>query len=458
MSSFLTLAYIIPVVAGNEETHVDEPKKSTSFWIRTGLELLLGAGCVGGVIREFQNRTTIKSRDAEISNRNQTLNQRDKKILELTQTLKEQSAGLTEAQQTKLTALKALIETVYGNEYTRYLTITDTNVGYKVDKILELPDATKLGLTAENFKPTKETGIIQTLELDISGKRFEYDNVHNIPPYNWCLLQLVDLETCLMLQLCDTINSKALDKTNKALIISNNTIKELQSNISTNIQTHPMLRKVNFKSLALKLIQLANEKSANENYWKSFTDNGQTIYDISKNKVTFGESLFLLASKNLFRTELNSKLFTLETKNFKGQISGATFLTKAPTIDSLQFKTLKKESTLKNYLETKQLTLENILDIFTNQEIITQFDEYLVTNTNFYNLDTPIVKEYILLQLSIKFLVEYCGYTSYKQKLTDLTHDSGVTNITSKVDEVWGQFQEHIESIGLKEVKFSSVV
>ena len=436
MSSFLTLAYIIPVVAGNEKTHVDKPKKSTSPWLRTGLEIFLGAGFTWGVVEKIRN-----SRD----------------INRLTQTIHESSKGLTDKQQQELTALKALIETVYGKEYNKYLTITDENVEYNVKTILQLPEAIKLELTNGNFNPTDNTGIIQTLKPDISDKRFEYDNVHNIPPYNWCLLQLVDLETCLMLQLCDTIHSKALDKTTKALIGFSNTIKELQSSISTNIKTNPMLRKVNFKSLALKLIELADETPANESYWKSFTDNGQTIYDISKNKVTFGESLLLLASKNLFRTELNSKLFTLETKNFKGQISKATFLTKAPTISNLKFKTLTKESTLKNSLATNQLTLENILDIFTNQEIITQFDEYLFTHhTYIYNLDIPIVKEYILLQLSIKFLAEYCGYNSYKQKLNTLTHDSGVLPMTSRVNEKWAEFTEYIESIGLKEVTFSS--
>ena len=65
VSSFLTLAYIIPVVAG-DETHVDKPKKSTSswIWISTGLATILGAGCV---IREFQNRNTINSKDKTIS-------------------------------------------------------------------------------------------------------------------------------------------------------------------------------------------------------------------------------------------------------------------------------------------------------------------------------------------------------------------------------------------------------
>ncbi|MBP3320302.1 MAG: hypothetical protein J6K87_01465, partial [Clostridia bacterium] len=148
MSSFLTLAYIIPVVAVNEETNVDKPKKSTSSWLRTGLELLLGAGCVGGVIREFQNTNTIKSRDAE--------------ILQLKQTLNQKEEGLTDEQQTELKTLKALIEKVYGEEHAKYLTITDKNVEYNVDAVIKLDKHNQLNLYKTNFAPNATDGIVKT--------------------------------------------------------------------------------------------------------------------------------------------------------------------------------------------------------------------------------------------------------------------------------------------------------
>lgn len=216
MSSFLTLAYIIPVVAGNEKTHVDKPTKSTSSWLRTGLELLLGAGCVGGVIREFQNRNTIKSRDED--------------ILKLKQKIEQTEKGLTTEQQQELKTLKALIDTVYGADYAKYLTITGENVVYNVNAIIKLANEKQLNLSQQNLDSDTNDGIVKTYittkspELKIPLDP-DYATVHTIPPYDLCLLQLVDLETCLMLKLCDTINSKALEKTNKALLISNNTIK-----------------------------------------------------------------------------------------------------------------------------------------------------------------------------------------------------------------------------------------
>ena len=244
VSSFLTLAYIIPVVAG-DETHVDKPKKSTSSWIRTGLELLLCTGCVGGVIRELQNRNTINSKD--------------KKISDLTHTLEEKSARLTTEQQQELTALKTLIDKVYNEqEYKKYLKITDENVEYKVAEILSLPENNTLKLTKENFKPTNETGIIQTFNSDISDKRLDYAENTNIPLYDWCLLTLADIE----------------------LISKNNLVnKETQTKLETKVETLTskneqraqfIRQHVSLKSVVLQHIAIFVNTMFNNKFSESF--------------------------------------------------------------------------------------------------------------------------------------------------------------------------------------------
>jgi len=229
-----------PVLATNEK----EKKSSTSSWIRTGLELLLGAGCVGGVIREFQNRNTINSKNKTIS--------------ELNKKLDEQLAGLTEEQKTELSALKALIEKVYGEEYTKYLKITNEIVEYKVEEILKLPEAKPLQSTNANFNPNNGTGIIKTFKPDISDKRFEYDNVHKVPPYNLCLLTLADIE----------------------LISKNNLVnKETQTKLETKVETLTskneqraqfIRQHVSLKSVVLQHIAIFVNTMFNNKFSESF--------------------------------------------------------------------------------------------------------------------------------------------------------------------------------------------
>ena len=58
-SIILSTSCLIPVVAGNEKTHVDKSKKSTSSWLRTGLEIFLGAGFTWGVVEKIRNSRDI---------------------------------------------------------------------------------------------------------------------------------------------------------------------------------------------------------------------------------------------------------------------------------------------------------------------------------------------------------------------------------------------------------------
>lgn len=235
-SIILSASCIIPVVAGNEKTHVDKSKKSTSSWLRTGLELLLGAGCVGGVIREFQNRNTINSKDKTIS--------------DLNQMIIEASKGLTADQQEELKPLKDLIDKVYNEqEYKKYLTITDKNVEYKVNNILQLQEAKKLGLKVPNFKPTNESGIIKTLKPGIPDKRFEYDNVHTVPSYNLCLLTLADIE---LISKNNLVNKEAQTKVK---MLTNKNEQRAQF-----IKQHVSLKSVVLQHIAIFVNTMFNNK------------------------------------------------------------------------------------------------------------------------------------------------------------------------------------------------------
>ena len=143
-SIILSASCIIPVVAGNEKTHVDKPKKSTSSWLRTGLELLLGAGCVGGVVREFQNNNKIKSREAEITQLKQDLENKS-------------AAELTTEQRTKLNNLKTLIETVYNAENPMFSLKASLELAYCEDVLSELNKTMQI-----NASHVEQEGLVAT--------------------------------------------------------------------------------------------------------------------------------------------------------------------------------------------------------------------------------------------------------------------------------------------------------
>lgn len=227
-SIILSTSCLIPVVAGNEKTHVDKPKKSTSSWLRAGLEIFLGAGFTLGVVEKIRN-----SRD----------------INRLTQTIHELSEGLTNKQQTELTALKALIKNVYGDEYAKYLKITNESVEYKVDAILTLPEASTLKLTNANFNPNNGTGIIKTFKPDISDNRFEYGNVHEVPSYNLCLLTLADVE------LISKNNLVNKETQTKVKMLTNKNEQRAQF-----IQQHVPLKSVVLQHIAIFVNTMFNNK------------------------------------------------------------------------------------------------------------------------------------------------------------------------------------------------------
>lgn len=423
MSSFLTMAYIIPVVAGNEKTHVEKPKKSTSSWIRTGLEILLGAGCVGGVIREFQ------------------INSKDKTISELTKTLEQKNNGLTTAQQQELTALKDLIEKIYGADYNKYLKITEERVQYNVDAILSLPEKNKLKLTKETFNPTEQTGIIQTFNSDISDKSYEYVS---------CLQLLAQIELKLKFEVLFKTTSAELAKTNKD-------IKLLEKEICTPNLTETQKKKIVYKFCVAKLITLSGCKISNENFWKTSTTQSTTALRTNDIQMNVGECVLALKSKELFENSLQTPC--VDIKTVKGALwtnyiipshdtkQLFTSLRKKPEKFALQ--ELKIERNQKGYAVTDFVKLFSGELVFPNLFLLPEFYDYKTENTDLY-------KEAVLIILSIKFFNKYCGSTFNEYKLS--YHESTNCYFVEDVKKAWKNFENYMKSLGLEKADFSNAL
>ncbi len=428
VSSFLTLAYIIPVVAG-DETHVDKPKKSTSSWIRTGLELLLGAGCVGGVIREFQNRNTIKSRD--------------EKILKLTQPLEEQSTGLTEEQQQELKTLKALIEKVYGEEYTKYLTITDGNVEYKDTAILTLPEASTLQLNAEKFDKTKQPRIVQiylmTKQINISEKK--PSNIHQIPPEYIYLSYLLDYEK----ELCSALQIRFL----RGELKSTTDIAQGQNNLIKNIQEiiyePKMQKKLYFKSVWAFLLTYSYstlQRKLPKNILPPHSDsNIHHLYDLNISNIS---EIWLKPDKEVGQTaqKFESNNF-VEWILYCGLKTADTIIQEQPSIPQPRLKNNFYSGLITN--STTGMTLSTLYEKLTPLYVLEHKNDL-----------TP--NQIALIILSLKFVATYlqafnldpCGGENYMANFNILDWDELKTDETLKLDiqTMWNEYNENAKSLG----------
>ena len=449
MSSFLTLAYIIPVVAGNEETHVDKPKKSTSFWIRTGLEIFLGAGFTWGVVEKIRN-----SRD----------------INRLTQTIHGLSEGLTNKQQTELTALKALIENVYGDEYKKYLEITDKNVEYNVDAIIKLANENQLNLSQENFGPDNKDGIVKTYittkspKLEISLDT-NYATVHTISKYDLCLSQLINLEHLYAVNVLNTELANTMEDKSEKLAQYEHGIGELLLDLQKTSLTDNQKSKLVYKYCIRKLMELANVKPTMEHYWNIVQANGQTIQNWKSRQTTPGEALLVLTCQSLFDGQVTEQTITPEnlsgalcTKEFYALQSGTV------TIDNkkqIKFKTkLKGQKYPKiTNIDMKQITKNQLAQLFADKFLISEllftlYNEPFKKNTTEQNKTNAklALDELTLIYLASKFI---SSYTASKIPVLEKTNNTSLTKFIEQADKKWDLFEKFMEENQLSTVDFS---
>lgn len=478
-SIILSASCIIPVVAGNEKTHVDKPKKSTSSWLRTGLELLLGAGCVGGVVREFQNRNTIKSKDEEISKLNQTLNKKDTRISDLTRTIEEKERGLTDEQQTELKTLKVLIGKVYNEqEYTKYLTITDENVGYKVDAIITLANENQLNLSQTNFAPNTTDGIVKTYittkspELKIPLDT-DYASVHKIPPYDLCLLLLINLEdlyasNLLNTELANTINTmkKTLEDQSDKLTKYDSAMAELLEDLKTPNLTDNQKSKLVYKYCIRKLMTLANVKPAMDHYWNIVQANGQTIQTWKGRTTTPGEALLVLTCQSLFDGQITET--TITPANLCGALCTTEFYALRDTTVHMDRKQIKFKAKTKEQrypkitdISMKQITNHQLAQLFANKYLISQLLFTLYNNSSERNKDVHLrnsaqlaLDELTLIYLASKFIKSYT--TSEIPVLEDTKDDSHLKTFIEQADNKWTLFEQFMDENQLSKVNFSN--
>ena len=437
-SIILSASCIIPVVAGNEKTHVDKSKKSTSSWLRTGLELLLGAGCVGGVIREFQNRNTINSKDKTIS--------------DLTQTIKETAKDLTADQKEELTALKALIEKVYNEQkYTKYLKITNESVEYKVDNILSLSEASTLGLTNENFKPTNETGIIKAFKPDISETSFDYAQVHTVPPYDSCLQLLAQIELKSIFEVLFKTTSAKLAKTDKD-------IELLTEKICTTNLNEIQKKKIVYKFCVAKLITLSGCEISNKNFWKASTTDSSTEMQMNELQMHVGEYMLALRSKELFNQSTQTPCVGIKT--VKGSLWTTPIIQSNKSTQQL-FKSLRKKP---NEFALQELKIENKQPGYAVTDFAKLFSGELVfpnlfSLPEFYGYETKhtdLYKEAVLIILSIKFFNKYCGSKFEEYNLS--YHETTNYYFVNDVNTAWKSFENYMRSLGLEQADFSNAL
>lgn len=476
MSSFLTLAYIIPVVAGNEKTHVDKPKKSTSSWLRTGLDLLLGTGCVGGVIREFQNRNTIKSRDAEISKLSQTLKQKDTQISDLTRTIEEEKKGLPVEQQTELKTLQALIETVYGDKYTQYLTITDENVGYKVDAIITLANENQLNLSQTNFAPNATDGIVKTYITTKSPELkilldIDYASVHKISPYDLCLLLLINLEDLHARNLLNTELADTMENMSRKLAQYESGIGELLLDLQNPDLGEKQKSKVVYKYCIRKLMKLANVPPNMDRYWNIVQANGQTIQNWKDRKATPGEALLALTCRSLFDGQITKE--TITPAHLCGTLCETEFDTLSNERVDIGTETIQfpKPFSLLNRpkppkitnMTMQQITKDKLAQLFATKHFISQLLSTLYNYSNKENKCVAIsenaqlaLDELTLIYLASKFIKSYTGSETpvLEYTTTDKATDY-MTTFIKQAEEKWTLFEKFMKENQLSTVDFS---
>ena len=138
-SIILSASCIIPVVAGNEETHVDKPKKSTSFWIRTGLEIFFGAGFTWGVVEKIRNSRHINRLNQDIERLSKSLSQNEHDVIK---------------------KLKDVIDKFYNGSKRIYFLTNDIQINYQQDNLRKFNQTMELSVNnidSEGFIKTYVT-------------------------------------------------------------------------------------------------------------------------------------------------------------------------------------------------------------------------------------------------------------------------------------------------------------
>ena len=364
-------------------------------------------------------------------------------ISKLNQTLEKQSAGLTTEQQQELKTLKDLIEKVYGNDYPKYLTITDGNVEYKDTAILTLPEASTLQLTAGKFDKTNQSRIVQiylmTKQINISEKN--PSNIHQIPPEHIYLSYLLDYEK----ELCSALQIHFL----RGELKSKNDIAQGQNNLIKNIQEiiyePQMQKKLYFKSVWAFLLTYSYstlQKKLPKNILPPQSDsNIHHPYDLNISNIS---EIWLKPDKEVGQT---AKKF--ESKNFVewilycGLKTADTIIQEQPSIPQPRI-----SNNFYSGLKTKSqsgMTLSTLYEKLTPTYVLEHKQD----------LDQ---NQIALIILSLKFVATYlqtfnlnpCGGENYMANfnILDWNELKADGELGLDIQTMWNEYNENAKSLG----------